>query len=128
MTLYEKRGRRYHPVAEYTDLHANSYPHGAYLFRVREGFTELTPLRKQVDASRPEFAALAAEMKDAMLAAMNEANQSRPQTPEVLTPEQQAAVLAFRKAMGDGLTVFRGASLQEIVEAGVTALLSRVKP
>jgi hypothetical protein len=67
-------------------------------------------------------------MKDAMLAAMIEANKSRPQTPETLTQEQQAAVLAFRKAMGDGLTVFRGASLQEIVEAGVTALLSRVKP
>jgi hypothetical protein len=128
MTLYEKRGRRYYPVAEYSELHSNSYPHGYYLFRVREGFTELTPLDARVGESRPEFAALAAEMKDAMLAAMIEANKSRPQTPETLTPEQQAAVLAFRKAMGDGLTVFRGASLQEIVEAGVTALLSRVKP
>lgn len=122
MTLYEKRGKRYYPVAEYSDLHANSYPHGYYLFRVREGFTELTPLNKKIAESRPEFAALAAEMKDAMLAAMNAANQSRPQTPEVLTPAQQAAFEAFRKAMGGGLIVFRGASLHDIIDAGLAAL------
>jgi hypothetical protein len=74
MTLYEKRGRRYYPVEEYSELRSNSYPHGCYLFRVRAGFTELTPLQKRVGESRPEFAALAAEMKDAMLAAMVEAN------------------------------------------------------
>ena len=128
MKLYEKRGRRYFPVEEYSELRSNSYRHGYYLFQVCEGFTNLTPLQKRVGESRPEFAALAAEMKGAMLAAMIEANRLRPQTPQALTPEQQAAASAFREAMGADLIVFRGASLQEIVEAGLAALVPGVDP
>ena len=123
MTLYEKRGRRYVPVRE--TVRYDSFPMGSYLLRVSAGSTQITPIDLEPD--RPQFAALADEMRDAMAEAMSEANRTELAVPEPLTPEQQNAAAKFRAAMGGGMIVFRGVSMRDVVDAGIAVLKGKLK-
>ena len=74
-TLYEKRGRRYYPVAEYSPEVMDSMPDGYHLVRVKPGesFT-----RYSVDPNTAPVLAAITEHHDALLDAMREAAKGTP--------------------------------------------------
>lgn len=120
-TLYEKRGSRYVPVAEY-----ETQPYwgaGYWLVHVQPG------LRTTKSLLDPEFAEVEAAMQlasDAMVTAMEEeARRKIPayQVSDIVLTKHEKAWAAYKEAMGDEYThVFKGASMYSIVEAGIAAL------
>ena len=94
-TLYEKRGRRYHPVAERDTF--DSWTNGAHLVVCKPGSRVV---RFSID---PDQAALMAaveplrdKISDIVIAALAMKPSTRP-----ITPKQRAAWAAFERAMGD---------------------------
>ena len=94
-TLYEKRGRRYHPVAERDTF--DSWTNGAHLVVCKPGSRVV---RFSID---PDHAALMAaveplrdKISDIVIAALAMKPSTRP-----ITPKQRAAWAAFERAMGD---------------------------
>jgi len=119
-TLYIKRGRKYVPVREHAPEVYDSLPFGQYVLTVAEGCTRL----RRVDTpASDELLAAVEQMRAAMETAMREANTSRFELNTPLTPEQQAAAANLRKSLGSLTVTYRGASMSEVVDAGVKALL-----
>lgn len=116
--FYEKVGRRYQPVSEYDNDLLDSFPKGAHLVMCYPGGSSR---RFHVD---PNYAAMIAAgrlAEDAMCRAMAKASELRPQqTP--LTKEQHRAWRALADAFGNELCTLQGASVRDIVEAGVQAM------
>jgi hypothetical protein len=120
-TLYTKKGRRYVPVREHSPEVFDSLAHGQYVVTVSAGSTRL----RRVDTPASSEVLVAVEqMREAMQDAMLEANTPHLETNAPLTPKQQAAAEALRKELGDKSLVFRGASMSDIVDAGIAALMS----
>ena len=95
-TYYEKRGRRYYPVAEH--MTRDALPEGHYLVTVKPGVTSWTR-----DIT-PDTAALKAAQNiviDELAKWIYEAGQARP-TSTPLTPEQKTAWEACQAAHGGG--------------------------
>jgi hypothetical protein len=115
---YEKRGRRYHPVAEYDNDLLDSFPRGNHLVSVYPGGSSR---RFNVE---PNYAALIAAgrvAEDAICRAINKASELRPkQTP--ITPKQKKAWEALAKAFGDELCTLHGLSVHDCAEAGIKAM------
>lgn len=118
-TYYIKKGRRYVPVLE--EVTRGALSHGDYLVRVKPGLTTWT--RVETDA-RAEVASAAEELREEMLRAMREANVMAPEKAP-LTPEEQEAFKALYKVVKPPV-VFRGASLYDIIDAGIRALRAGV--
>ena len=118
-TLYIKQGRKYVPVREHAPEVYDSLPFGQYVVTVSEGSTRL----KRVDTPASAEVLVAVEqMREAMETAMREANTSRFELNTPLTPEQQAAADKLRKSLGSLMVTYRGASMSEVVDAGVKVL------
>ena len=115
---YEKKGRRYVPVAEYDSDYLDSFPKGNHLVMCYPGGSSR---RFHVN---PDYASLIAAgrvAEDAMCNVMIEASKLKPErTP--ITPEQKAAWENLARAFGDELCTLRGASIRDVVEAGVKAM------
>ena len=119
-TLYVKKGRKYVPVREHAPEVYDSLPFGQYVVTVSEGSTRL----KRVDTpASAEVLAAVEQMREAMQDAMREANTSKLDSSTPLTPEQQAAADALRKSLGTQMVTYRGASMSDVVDAGVKVLL-----
>lgn len=122
-TLYEKRGRRYVPVAEREQYDARS--HGWWLLHVAPG-------RQSWAMVEPNRAAVEAAMRiaeNAMVAAMQRACSIEDRAARGMTkdPDRNArwmkAWRAWEKAAGEELPqVFRGVSMVDVVRAGLDAL------
>jgi len=126
-TLYEKRGRRYYPVAQ--EVQFNMLPEGDWLLCVRPGHQTIT---RVVGDARPEVLAAARDMREAMADAMRKQNDAYravcPRDGQKLSEREQAAMRAFRAVMGDErMLVFEGVSLTSVVEAGIAALLAKTE-
>lgn len=118
-TLYIKQGRKYVPVREHAPEVYDSLPFGQYVVTVSEGSTRL----KRVDTPASAEVLVAVEqMREAMETAMREANTSRFDSSTPLTPKQQAAADALRQSLGSFLVTYRGASMADVVDAGVKVL------
>ena len=118
-TLYVKKGRKYVPVREHAPEVHDSLPFGQYVVTVSEGSTRL----KRVDTPASAEVLVAVEqMREAMETAMREANTSRFDSSTPLTPKQQAAADALRQSLGSLLVTYRGASMADVVDAGVKVL------
>ena len=117
-TLYKKVGRRYVPVAEYSNEVVDSFPKGTHLVMCYPGGQSR---RYNID---PNYAALIAAgrvAEDAMSKAMHEASEMRPkQTP--ITEGQRKAWKKLAKEFGDELATLNCASSHDIAEAGLKAL------
>jgi len=119
-TLYIKRGRRYVPVREHSPEVYDSLPYGQYVVTVTEGSTRM----RRVDTpATDEVLAAVEKLRSAMEDAMREANTSKLDSPMPLTPAQQAAAAKLRESLGSLTVTYRGASMTDVVDAGVKALL-----
>jgi hypothetical protein len=115
---YEKRGRRYVPVAEYDNDLMDSFTKGNHLVMSYPGGTSR---RFNIDPNYAAMIAAGRVAEDAVCKAINKASELRPaRTP--ITPAQQRAWKKLAKEFGDELCTLHGASTRDIAEAGVKAM------
>jgi hypothetical protein len=115
---YEKVGRKYVPVSEYDNEYLDSFPKGSTLVICHPGGQSR---RYNID---PNYAALIAAgrvAEDAIIQAMSNASELKPQQTPV-TPAQQKAWKALARAFGTELCTLNGASAYDITQAGLKAL------
>jgi hypothetical protein len=126
-TYYEKRGRRYVPVAEHEVL-VYGRRFGFYLQHVQPGSTSTTPLPD------PKFAEVEAALRvaqEAMLEAMRKrceitGVQTR-HVPEKDRAKYKRAWEAWKAIVGDVPAYFEGVSMHDVVDAGVEAVRARLR-
>ena len=116
--FYEKVGRRYVPVAEYDNDYLDSFPKGNHLVMCYPGGTSR---RFNIDPAYAPMIAAGRVAEDVMCRALVKASELKPErTP--ITPEQKAAWENLARAFGDELCTLRGASIHDVVEAGIKAM------
>lgn len=120
---YEKRGRRYVPVAEYDNEYLDSFPKGSHLVMVYPGGQSR---RFNID---PNYAALIAAgrvAEDAIANAVVRAGELRLQRQDRerrLTEGQKAAWENLVKEFGDSAKQLEWPSAREVAEEGVKAMM-----
>ncbi len=115
---YEKKGRRYVPVAEYDSQYLDSFPKGNHLVMCYPGGNSR---RFNID---PNFAAMIAAgrvAEDAISKAVVQASEMRPHR-KPITEKQRKAWENLAKAFGDERYYVEIPSAREIAEAGVKAM------
>jgi hypothetical protein len=120
---YEKKGRRYVPVAEYDNELLDSFPKGNHLVMCYPGGQSR---RFNID---PNFAGLIAASRvaeDVMCKAIHAASELKPKhTP--ITEAQRKAWKKLAKEFGDELCTLSGGSARDIAEEGIKALQEEAK-
>jgi hypothetical protein len=115
---YEKRGRRYVPVAEYDGDFMDSYSKGTHLLMVYPGGQSR---RYNIDPNYAAMIAAARVAEDAICRAISKASEMRPaRTP--ITPGQKKAWEKLAKELGDELATLNGLCIRDCAEAGVKAM------
>ena len=115
---YEKIGRKYVPVAEYDNDFLDSFSKGNHLVMCYPGGTSR---RFNIDPAYAPMIAAGRVAEDVMCRALVKASELKPErTP--ITPEQKAAWENLARAFGDDLCTLRGASIHDVVEAGIKAM------
>ncbi len=116
---YEKKGRRYIPVAEYDSDMLDSFPKGYHLVSVYPGGSSR---RFNID---PNYAALIAAgrvAEDAICEAIRKASEMKPQkTP--ITERQKRAWQKLAEEFGDELATLNISCSRDIAEAGIQAMM-----
>lgn len=120
-TLYEKRGRRYHPVAE--DRQWDSFPQGAHLVVCSPG-SQLT--RYNVVPDHAGLLAAATPLRTAICELVSEKLQMRPSR-QPLTPKQAEAWVRFKREMGSDGYIVEYPSVVELADAVVDLILVEKK-
>jgi len=115
---YEKRGRRYHPVAEYDNDLLDSFPRGNHLVCVYPGGSSR---RFNVEPNYAAMIAAGRVAEDALSEAIRKASELRPQK-NPITPGQKKAWEKLAKEFGDELATLQSNSARDIAEAGVKAM------
>lgn len=116
--FYEKRGRRYVPVAEYDNELIDSFPKGTHLVMSYPGGASR---RYNIDPAYAPMIAAGRVAQDAICTALIKASEMRPaRTP--LTERQQRAWRELAASFGEELSTLNGASINDIAEAGVKAM------
>ena len=117
---YEKRGRRYIPVAENDYDMFDAMPKGTHLVMCYPGGTSR---RFNVEPNHAAMIAAGRVAEDGICEAMRKASEMRPQrTP--LTPGQKKAWEKLAKEFGDGLAALSMGSARDHAEAGVNAMIA----
>jgi hypothetical protein len=120
---YEKRGRRYHPVAEYDNDLLDSFPKGAHLVLCYPGGSSR---RFNVEPNHAAMIAAGRVAEDKISEVIRKASELSPQrTP--LTPKQLKAWQNLAKEFGEDLCTLQGASTRDIAEAGVKAMIEEAE-
>ena len=115
---YEKKGKRYVPVAEYDSDYLDSFPKGSTLVMCYPGGQSR---RYNIDPNYAALIAAARVAEDAMMQAMQKASELKPkQTP--ITERQRRAWANLAKEFGDELCTLNGAASYDIAQAGIKAL------
>jgi hypothetical protein len=115
---YEKKGRRYVPVAEYDSDYLDSFPKGNHLVMCYPGGSSR---RFNID---PDYAGLIAASRvaeDAISKAVVRASEMRPHN-KPITEKQRKAWENLSKAFGDDRYYVELPSAREIAEEGVKAM------
>jgi hypothetical protein len=115
---YEKRGRRYVPVAEYDSDLVDSFPKGNHLIMCYPGGRSI---RYNVDPALAPMIAAGRVAEDSMSKAIHDASELRPRQKE-LTVEQQRAWKRLIKLLGDDAYALQINSARDIAEAGLNAI------
>ena len=116
---YEKKGRRYVPVAEYDNDLLDSFPRGSHLVMCYPGGSSR---RFNID---PNYAALIAAgrvAEDAMSSAISKATEVRP-TRKAMSPAEIDAWNNLIAVWGEEARSLISPSTREIAEAGVNAMI-----
>ena len=116
---YEKRGRRYVPVAEYDSDLVDSFPKGNHLIMCYPGGRSI---RYNVDPALAPMIAAGRVAEDSMSKAIHDASELRPRQKE-LTVEQQRAWKRLIKLLGDDAYALQINSARDIAEAGLKAMV-----
>jgi hypothetical protein len=115
---YEKRGRRYYPVAEYDNDLLDSFPRGNHLVMCYPGGQSR---RFNVEPNHAAMIAAGRVAEDAICEALRKSSEMRPQrTP--ITPGQKKAWEKLAKELGDELCPLTYGSVRDHAEAGVQAM------
>ena len=115
---YEKRGRRYVPVAEYDSDFMDSFAHGTHLLMVYPGGQSR---RFNIDPNYAVMIAAGRVDEDAICRAISKASELRPQqTP--ITLGQKKAWEKLAKEFGSELATLSGLCIRDCAEAGVNAM------
>jgi hypothetical protein len=123
MTLYKKVGRRYKPVAEYSNEAIDSFPRGTHLVMCYPGGQSR---RFNIDPALAPMIAAGRVAEDAICRAISRASELRPQTTP-LTEKQKAAWEALKESFGDEISTLRGLSIHDCAEAGVQAMITEAE-
>jgi hypothetical protein len=115
---YEKKGRRYVPVAEYDNEYLDSFPKGNHLVMCYPGGSSR---RFCIDPAYAPMIAAGRVAKDAICDALRKAGEIQPAV-RALTLEQQEAWEHLIKVFGDDARCLHRASSYDIAEAGITAM------
>ena len=117
---YEKVGRKYVPVSEYDNDFMDGLTRGTHLVMSYPGGQSR---RYNIDPNYAAMIAAGRVAEDAICKALNKASEMRPaRTP--ITPAQQRAWKKLAKEFGDELCTLNGASIHDIAEAGVKAMMA----
>jgi hypothetical protein len=115
---YEKRGRRYVPVAEYDNDFLDSFTKGNHLVMSYPGGTSR---RFNIDPAYAPMIAAGRVAEEAICDTLRKASEMRPQrTP--ITPGQLKAWKKLAKEFGDELCPLMHASARDLADAGVKAM------
>jgi hypothetical protein len=101
-TLFQKRGRRYFPVAEYDPLITESFEYGHHLVSVSPGLKMTT---YQVEPEQAPILAALREHRETLAKAIKEASAKRPSSGR-LTQRELAAFQVWKEMIGqDAFTI-----------------------
>jgi len=118
MTLYKKVGRRYEPVAEYSNEAIDSFPWGTHLVMCYPGGQSR---RFNIDPNYAAMIAAGRVAEDAICESMRKASEMKPQrTP--ITLGQKKAWEKLAKEFGDELCPLTYGSIRDHAEAGIKAM------
>lgn len=115
---YEKKGRRYIPVAEYDNDFLDSFTKGNHLVMCYPGGSSR---RFNIEPALAPMIAAGRVAEDAICTAMNKASELKPER-KPITAEQKAAWDNLSRAFGTELCTLYGPSIRDIAEAGVKAM------
>jgi hypothetical protein len=115
---YEKKGRRYVPVAEYDSDYLDSFPKGTHIVMCYPGGQSR---RFNIDPNYAAMIAAGRVAEDAICRAISKAAELRPPSTPI-TAEQKKAWNALAEAFGDELCTLRGLSIRDCAEAGIKAM------
>ena len=116
---YEKKGRRYVPVAEYDNDYMDSFPKGNHLVMSYPGGTSR---RFNINPNHAAMIAAGRVAEDAISKAVVKASEMRPhRTP--ITEEQKQAWDNLTKCFGNERYYIELPSAREIAEKGVKAMM-----
>jgi hypothetical protein len=117
--FYEKKGRRYVPVAEYDNEFLDSFPKGNHLVMSYPGGTSR---RFNIDPNYAAMIAAGRVAEDAICDALRKASEMKPQrTP--ITEGQRKAWKKLAKEFGDELCPLTYGSTRDHAEAAVKAMM-----
>jgi hypothetical protein len=117
--FYEKKGRRYVPIAEYDNDFLDSFPKGNHLVMSYPGGTSR---RFNIDPNYAAMIAAGRVAEDAICKAISKASELRPKSTPI-TPGQKKAWEKLAKEFGDDLCTLHGLSVHDCAEAGVKAMM-----
>ena len=116
---YEKKGRRYVPVAEYDNEFMDSLTKGTHLVMSYPGGTSR---RFNIDPNHAAMIAAGRVAEDAICRAISKASELRPQqTP--ITLGQKKAWEKLAKEFGSELATLSGLCIRDCAEAGIKAMM-----
>lgn len=115
---YEKRGRRYKPVAEYDSDLVDSLPKGNHLIMCYPGGKSIT---YNVDPALAPMIAAGRVAGDRISEAIHKASELRPRQKE-LSPEQVRAWRRLVKLLGEDAYALQINSARDIADAGLNAM------
>lgn len=121
-TYYEKRGRRYVPVAEYDNDWMDSFPEGTHLIICYPGGVSR---RFRIDPNYAAMIAAGRVAEDAISRAVSKASELRPSR-KAMTQAEMDAWNNLIEVWGDEARSLSWASAHDIAQAGVNAMISEV--
>jgi hypothetical protein len=117
-TYYEKRGRRYVPVAEYNNDWMDSFPEGNHLIVCRPGSVSR---RQRIDPALAPMIAAGVYAEDAISQAIYNAMELRPQ-PVTMTTRQLALIEELTESMNQQDARWIRPCAQDAAQAGIEAM------
>ena len=116
---YEKRGRRYVPVAEYDNDFLDSFTKGTHLVQVYPGGSSR---RYNVDPAYAPMIAAGRVAEDAICIALSKATEVRPKR-KAMTQSEIDSWNNLIEVWGEEARSLIGPSIREVAEAGVRAMV-----
>lgn len=116
---YEKRGRRYVPVAEYDNDFLDSFTKGTHLVQVYPGGSSR---RYNVDPAYAPMIAAGRVAEDAICVALSKATEVRPQR-KAMTQAEIDSWNNLIEVWGEEARSLTGPSIRDVAEAGVRAMI-----